>query len=248
MALNWGILSAGKISHDFCCGLSTLPQADHKIVAVAARSLKSAQEFADLHEIPVAYGDYLELAKDPNVEIVYVGNLHTAHLEVCAMLLSNNKHILCEKPMTMNERQAKQLLDLAKSKNLFFMEAIWSRFFPSYQYVKQQIESGALGTITDVDVEFGFDHKGSERTSLKAYGAGTILDQGVYTIQLSLLAFQDTPLSVEATGELNDEGIDVKMRGWLKFKTGTARMYLTCQEFLENQGVIKGTKGQITVS
>jgi dihydrodiol dehydrogenase / D-xylose 1-dehydrogenase (NADP) len=67
MALRWGIVSAGKISNDFCCGISTLPPTDHQLVAVAARNLSAANDFAKLHEIPKAYGSYLELAKDPNV-------------------------------------------------------------------------------------------------------------------------------------------------------------------------------------
>lgn len=90
--------------------------------------------------------------------------MHPAHYDIGMLMLQHGKHVLCEKPLSMNEKQSRKLLEFAKSKNLFFMEAIWSRFFPSYQYVKSQINAGALGDIREVHVEFGFDHKGSDRT------------------------------------------------------------------------------------
>lgn len=156
MALRWGIASAGKISHDFATAVATLPAADHKIVAVAARNQKNAQEFADLHDIERAYEGYVQLAQDENVEVVYVGTLNPQHYEVVLLMLENNKHVLCEKPLCMNQRQAAHVLRVAKERKLFLMEAIWSRFFPAYTYLSEQVKSGALGEIQEVSVGFGF--------------------------------------------------------------------------------------------
>lgn len=156
MALQWGIASAGKISHDFATAVATLPAEHHKILAVAARDQQKAQEFADLHGIERAYEGYVQLAKDANVEVVYVGTLNPQHYEVVLLMLENNKHVLCEKPLCMNQRQAAHVLRVAKERNLFLMEAVWSRFFPSYTYLKEQVTSGALGDIKEVSVEFGF--------------------------------------------------------------------------------------------
>lgn len=157
MALKWGIAAAGKISHDFVNALDTLNKDDHHVVAVAARDLSRSEEFAKRFDIPKAYGSYLELAKDKDVEVVYVGTLNPQHLEVTMMMLEHGKHVLVEKPLCMNEKQAHKLIAYAELKKLFLMEAIWSRFFPAYQYVQKQIKNGTLGEIKSVDIDFGIE-------------------------------------------------------------------------------------------
>lgn len=156
MALKWGIVSAGKICGDFVNAVGTLNVDEHQIVAVAARDLTRAKEFAKQFGIRNAYGSYEELAKDPDVEVVYVGTLNPYHMEVAILMLENNKHVLVEKPLCINEKQAQKLISYAKQKQLFLMEAIWSRFFPSYKYLQKQINNGMLGEIEKVDVSFGF--------------------------------------------------------------------------------------------
>lgn len=157
MALKWGIASAGRISHDFVNAVATLNDFEHQVVAVAARDLDRAKEFAERFEIPKAYGSYEELAKDSNVEVVYIGTLNPQHFDVAQLMLENGKHVLVEKPLCMNEKQARKLISYAERKKLFLMEAIWSRSFPSYQYIQKQIKNGMLGEISSVDVEFGFE-------------------------------------------------------------------------------------------
>lgn len=156
MALKWGIASSGRAAHDFVNAIGTLDQDQHQVIAIGARDLSRAQEFAKRFGIPKAHGSYLELAQDPNVAVVYVGTLNPQHLEVAQLMLEHGKHVLVEKPLCLNKKQAQKLIAYAKQKGLFLMEAIWSRFFPSYQYVRQQIQNGALGDIVSVEAEFGF--------------------------------------------------------------------------------------------
>lgn len=156
MALRWGIAAAGKISNDFVSALTTLDAEHHSIVAVAARDVNRAGEFAQRFGIPSAYGSYEELANDPNVQVVYVGTTNPQHYPVALMMLEHGKHVLVEKPLTINEKNSRHLIEVATSKNLFILEAIWSRFLPTYQYLRERISSGALGDIVSVDVEFGF--------------------------------------------------------------------------------------------
>lgn len=155
MALKWGIVSAALISHDFVNVLKTLTEGEHEVVAIGARNLERASCFAAQYGIPIAYGTYLELAKDPNVEIAYVAMLNREHYDVAMMMLEHGKHVLCEKPMCMNGKQTRKLINFAKEKSLFLMEGIWSRMFPSYQYIRKQIECGNVGQIKSVDVNFG---------------------------------------------------------------------------------------------
>lgn len=155
MALKWGIVSVGNISHDFVNALSTLNTDEHKVVAVAARDLDRAEKFAKLFDIPQFYGNYSELAQDPDIEVVYIGTLHMQHLNISMLMLDRGKHVLCEKPLCMNEKQVRQLTAFAKEKKLFLMEGIWSRCFPSYQYVRNQIVNGKLGEIQSIEIEMG---------------------------------------------------------------------------------------------
>lgn len=246
--LRWGIASAGKISNDFVVGLSCLPIEEHKVVAVAARDLKRAEDFAKLHAIPTAYASYVELAENSEIEVIYVGSVNTEHLEIAKLMLSNGKHVLCEKPLCLNKKQSMELVKLAKSKKLFLMEAIWSRFFPAYTHLRQSIENGSLGQIQSIDVEFGFDLRSVDRLQKKDLGGGTTLDLGVYTIQLCQWVTQEVPISIEATGELNEEGVDIAVDTTLKYSSGVvANMSTSGKDMLSNTAVVKGTKGQITL-
>ncbi|XP_011193489.1 trans-1,2-dihydrobenzene-1,2-diol dehydrogenase [Zeugodacus cucurbitae] len=248
MALRWGIASAGKISHDFAVGLSTLPASDHKLVAIAARQQDRAEEFAKTHDIPNAFGSYKELAQFADVDVVYVGALNPQHLEIASLFLEHGKHVLCEKPLCINYKQSKQLTDLAQSKKLFLMEAIWSRFFPAYQYIRQQIKNGALGEIKEVEVSFGFDLSAVDRLTKKGLGGGVVLDLGVYTIQASQWAFHEAPQKVIAKGELNEDGVDKYVEAELQYSGGrVGKLTFGAKEELANKAIFKGTKGEITL-
>jgi dihydrodiol dehydrogenase / D-xylose 1-dehydrogenase (NADP) len=181
-------------------------------------------------------------------DVVYIGAINTAHFEIGMLMLDHGKHVLCEKPLCLNEKQAKKLLSHAKAKKLFFMEAIWSRFFPSYIYLRDRIEKGDLGEIKEVEVEFGFALSDVERMNSKALGGGTILDLGVYTIQVSQWAFRQEPIKIVATGSVNADGVDMEMKGELHYPNGgVARMCTSGLEEKKNTATIRGTKGSITV-
>ena len=156
MATRWGIASAGRISHDFTNSIvGVLPSEDHKVVAVAARRLEDAQKFAEKHGIEKAYGDYSGLANDPDIDVVYVGSIHPQHLALAKQFLQAGKHVLCEKPLCMNVRETVELVELARSKKLFLMEAIWSRCIPSYQALRQELAAATIGDVKQVICTLG---------------------------------------------------------------------------------------------
>ncbi|KAI9583940.1 trans-1,2-dihydrobenzene-1,2-diol dehydrogenase [Glossina fuscipes] len=247
IALRWGIVTAGKISHDFCVALSTLPFDEHQIVAVAARDKQRAEEFARKHEIPNAFGSYSELAECGDIDIAYVAALNPQHFEICMLMLKNGKHVLCEKPLCMNHKQAKKLIQYAEMKKLFLMEAIWSRFFPAYQYLRKQIHTGVLGEIKEVSATFCVDLKHVERLQKNSLGGGTCLDLGIYTIQCAQWAFQEPPQKIIAKGTLNADGVDVEAIAELRYSGNRkATCHFSGERLLDNKAVIKGTKGEIT--
>ena len=121
-ATKWGVFSTGKICHDFVNAMASLPPDEHKLIAVAARSLESAKSFAGTHSIPKAYGSYEELAKDTDVQVVYIGSINPTHHSLIKLAINHGKSVLCEKPLCMNVKETKEVVELAREKKVFLME------------------------------------------------------------------------------------------------------------------------------
>ncbi|KAG1669718.1 Trans-1,2-dihydrobenzene-1,2-diol dehydrogenase [Nymphon striatum] len=244
MPLKWGIAGAGKISNDFSISLRNLPTEDHQAYAVGARVLDRAQIFAEKHHMKKAYGSYEELAKDPDVEVVYVGVISPYHFFVSKLMLENGKHVLCEKPLTMNSKEATELNLLAKEKNLFLMQAIWSRCFPLYRKLNEALQNKVIGDIKYVHCTFGSAVK---RVISKETGNGSLLDIGIYGVQFITLAFgQEIPSKVVAVGHLNNNDVDKAICASFQFPNGGVASLTTSTEIkYPCEGVIYGTKGTI---
>ncbi|KAM7014702.1 dihydrodiol dehydrogenase, tandem duplicate 1 [Tautogolabrus adspersus] len=249
MATRWGLCGAGKISHDFSVALKTLPPEDHQIVVITSRSLERSKEFAKKHGIPKAYGSYEELANDPDIDIVYVGVLHTEHWKVGQLFLNAGKNILCEKPFAMNSSQVKDLVASAKKNNVFLMEAIWSRCFPLHGEVRRLLAEEAVGEVKLVKAYFGSPQLHIPRSVQKELGGGGLLDIGVYCLQFVLMVFNgERPESIQATGVLLDSGVDESLVVVMKFsRNRIAFCACSISARLSNDAVISGTKGYIKV-
>ncbi|KAM4603080.1 dihydrodiol dehydrogenase, tandem duplicate 1 [Polymixia lowei] len=249
MATRWGLCGAGKISHDFSVALKTLPPGDHQIAAVAARSLERARDFAKKHGVPRAYGSYEELADDPEIDVVYVGVLHTEHWRVGLLFLRAGKNVLCEKPFAMNSRQVEDLVAASRKSNVFLMEAIWSRCFPVHAEVRRLLAEDAVGEVKLVKAYFGSPQLHVPRSVQKELGGGALLDIGVYCLQFVLMVFKgERPASIQATGVLLDSGVDESMVVVLKFsRNRMAFCTFSIAVPLPNDATISGTKGTIRV-
>ncbi|KAM7423770.1 hypothetical protein PAMA_000230 [Pampus argenteus] len=248
MATRWGICSAGKVSHDFNVALKTLPPEDHQVVAVAARKLEDAQEFAKKHSIPQAYGSYEELATDPNIDVVYIGVIHSYHLSTCLLFMNSKKNVLCEKPLAMNTKEVKEILASAKKNNVFLMEAVWSRFFPASVEIRQLLAQGEVGEVKVVRSEFGLPSKHTLRATEKELGGGALLRIGIYCLQFIIMVFNgEKPECIQATGCL-ETGVDETLVVTLKFSKNRMGVFIcSLGAQLPNDAVIVGTKGTIKV-
>lgn len=171
--MKWGIAAAGRISDEFTNALSALEKQNHQVAAIAARDLGRAEEFAKRFDIPKAYGSYLELAKDPNVEVVYIGVLNPQHFEVSMVMLEHGKHVLCEKPLCINEKLARKLIEYAESKKLFLMEGIIQTYvnFKLYLLYKLLMFNHFLWFLIK---EFGPDASNHTNTSVSKSIAGSL--------------------------------------------------------------------------
>ena len=192
--LRWGLIGCGRISHDFTQALKLLPSAS--VVACSARSLTDAQRFAEKHNISKYYGSYDELIADQEVDIVYVGNVHCFRRVIGEKVLKGNKHCLLEKPFSCNLEDAMYLVQLAKERNLFCLEGMWTRFFPAVEQARRLTskfsKDRVLGEIVQVHSDFNFNASDSEEypTSFvynHALGGGARYDvDAITTLQLFL--------------------------------------------------------------
>ncbi|KAM9850701.1 trans-1,2-dihydrobenzene-1,2-diol dehydrogenase-like [Aulostomus maculatus] len=249
MATRWGICSAGQISHDFSVALRTLNPEDHKIVAVAARDLQHAQEFAKKHNIPRAYGGYAELAQDPDIDVVYIGTIQLYHLSAGKLFIQSGKSVLIEKPLAMNSREVQELLTAAQDNEIFLMEAIWTRFFPVILEVKRLLGQGEVGDVQMVRADLGVPMSHIPRLSERQQGGGAMLSLGIYCLQFVLMVFNgERPESIQAHGHCTDRGVDSTTVLVLKF-SGNRLALCTCSftMVLICDAVITGTKGTIKV-
>jgi predicted dehydrogenase len=217
--VRWGILATGKIARGFAENLALLPDAE--IAAVASRRLESAQEFAASYGVPGstrAYGSYAELVADPDVDVVYVASPHALHHEHTMLAFDAGKPVLCEKALTMNAREAEELVGVARERSLFFMEAMWMRCNPVIRRVRQLAERGDLGRIQQVRADLGFlvDKPETDRLLAPELGGGALLDMGVYVLTFAHMFLGD-PEKVEAVAEMSPSGVDLNLAlslGW----------------------------------
>uniref|UniRef100_A0A8C8YAA4 Trans-1,2-dihydrobenzene-1,2-diol dehydrogenase n=1 Tax=Prolemur simus TaxID=1328070 RepID=A0A8C8YAA4_PROSS len=208
MALRWGIVSAGFISSDFTAVLRTLPSSEHQVVAVAARDLSRAKEFARKYDIPKAYGSYEELAKDPNVEVAYIGAQHPQHKAAVLLCLAAGKAVLCEKPLGVNAAEVREMVAEARTRGLFLMEAIWTRFFPASETLRSVLAQGTLGDLRVARVEFGSNLSHVPRVTDWAQAGGGLLDLGIYCVQFISMVFGgQKPEKISAIGRHHETGL-----------------------------------------
>lgn len=204
--IRWGILGTGSIAHTFT---KELLADEHVVAAVGSRTQARADEFADEFDIPMAHGSYDDLVDDDEVDIIYVATPHTEHAAGAEAALNAGKHVLVEKPFALNAAQAQRVVDLAAERRLLVLEAMWTRFLPHVERIRQIIADGVLGTVRG----FSADHlqllpsDPSHRINALELGGGALLDLGVYPISFASMLFGE-PESVQASARFRDTGAD----------------------------------------
>ncbi|MEH1015217.1 Gfo/Idh/MocA family oxidoreductase [Micromonospora sp. CPCC 206060] len=203
----WGILATGNIAGRFVEDLRLLPDAE--VVAVGSRTAESARLFADRHGIGRSYGSWSELADDDDLDVVYVATPHSAHHEATMTCLAAGRAVLVEKPITLDRAGAAELVETARSRDVFLMEAMWMRCNPLILRVRELIANGAVGTLTGVQADFGVagPFPPEHRMRNRLLGGGALLDLGVYPVSLAHLLL-GVPDHVAAWGKLGPEGVD----------------------------------------
>ena len=221
--MKWGILATGTIAKKFASTVEQMGAEGEQIVAVGSRHMESAQAFAQQYGVPRCYGSYEALATDPEVEAIYIATPNTLHYENCKLCLEHSKHVLCEKPFTINAEQAKELYALAEKKQLFIMEAFWIRFLPLYAKLQQMLADGVIGTLQTITCQYGFTTEGArrERKFNSALGGGALLDIGIYNLGFLQMVTGQQPQNVQTEElRLTEYGTDEYSKLRLAYPSG----------------------------
>ncbi len=245
--INWGILATGKIAAAMAKGLARVP--DAHLAAVGSRTKEAADKFGRRFGIPKRYGSYEDLARDPDIDVVYVSTPHNLHYENCLMLIREGKAVLCEKPFTINAAQAAEVISLAKEKKCFVMEAMWTRFLPAIVRVREILTKGHLGEIRMLSAGFGFKavFDPSHRLFNPSLGGGALLDVGVYPVSLASMVFGQ-PAQISSQCHLGDTGVDEQSAVLLRYELGQmAVLAAAVRTEIPQDAYIIGTKGRLRI-
>lgn len=151
--MNWGILGTGKISTRFATALNNISE-HAQLLAVGSRNQDTADAFGNKFSIPRRYTSYEQVAADPDIDIMYIGVPGVFHLRDVTMCLNHGKHVLCEKAFSINAKEAQTMINLAREKDLFLMEAMWTRFFPIHVRIRELLQEKIIGTANGITINF----------------------------------------------------------------------------------------------
>ena len=245
--LRWGLIGSGQIASDFADDLTLTDSG--RVVAIGSRSQESADRFADKFDIPNRHASYEALVADPAVEVVYVGTPHPMHSANALLALEAGKPVLVEKPFTMNADEARQLIDSARSKGLFLMEAMWTRCLPHIVEIGRLLADGALGDIVTVMADHGqfFPKDPASRLFARELGGGVLLDCGVYPVSFASMVL-GKPARVVALITPAFTGVDGQTSMLFGFASG-AQAVLTCTSSARTptRAAIVGTEARIEI-
>lgn len=247
--IKWGIMGTGFIASTFATALTAMEHTE--LAAVASRDIDRAKEFAERFRTSKAYGSYEELAKDPEIDVIYIATPHTEHKANATLCITNKKAVLCEKPFTLNQKDTQALITLAREYDVFLMEAMWTKFLPVTKTVKQWIKEKKIGEVKCLQVSFGFhlDFDPNHRLYNPALGGGALLDLGVYPITYAIYMMDNRlPDEVNSYAHMSKSNVDETNVISFKYKEGVlAQLTSSLVMNPDNQAVILGDQGRIVV-
>ncbi|MEE4195767.1 MAG: Gfo/Idh/MocA family oxidoreductase [Anaerolineae bacterium] len=242
----WGIIGTGAITNKFTADLANLP--DAVPYAVGSRSQASADTFAEKFSMPKAYKGYEAVMADPDVDAIYIGTPHPFHKENTIACLEAGKPVLCEKPFAINSADAIEMVNKAREKGVFLMEAMWTRFLPVQLKVQEWLKKGEIGDVLSLTCDFGFrtDFNPEGRLFNPELGGGALLDVGIYTISYASMVFGQQPEKIHADAFLGKSGVDEQNAQIFTYADGQQAILSSAIRIAtEHRARISGTQGSI---
>lgn len=244
--LRWGVLGLGAIANSFTTDLIANGM---KVTAVGSRSAEKAAAFAASHGVGAAYGSYDELAQATEVDAIYIATPHPFHAEAAALAIKGGKHVLIEKPITLNGQEAASIRALGDVHEVVVMEAMWTRFLPHMVRIREILAQGLLGEIKAVCASYTkvTTDDPAHRINNLELGGGALLDLGVYPISL-IHQVLGTPTTIMATGRFRKTGADAEVSAHFRYENGASALMITASDASgPNTASIHGTQGFIEI-
>ncbi|MDR0223010.1 MAG: Gfo/Idh/MocA family oxidoreductase [Oscillospiraceae bacterium] len=245
-AFNIGIVGTGWIAEKMALTVNEMSKSENvRLAAVGSRRGETAAEFAERFGVPKACASYGELCADGGLDLVYIATPHAFHYENMLLALNAGKNVLCEKPFTVNAKQARSVIGLAAEKDLFIAEAIWTRYLPLREKFSL-ISGGAIGKPLSLTAELSYPNAGIKRMYDLDLAGGALLDLGVYPINFALAAFGSDIVKIESKRELFPTGADRENEIVFTYADGkTAKLESSLSKQGDNKGIITGTGGRL---
>ncbi len=245
--LNWGIMGAGIIADKMARAVEGADRCT--LTAVGSKSPERARIFAERHPTATPC-TYEELAARTDIDVVYVATTHNFHFENIAAALKAGKHVLAEKPITVNAAEIRKLKKTANERGLFLMEGMWTRCLPAVKALKQNLQEGAIGEVKAAQISFGNNAPDRYRNRLESpeLAGGVTLDMGVYPISVACHLMGSLPEKVQSMAHICESGVDDTAHYLLRFSAGRfASLSASFNLKKDNVAHIYGTKGRITM-
>lgn len=246
--INWGVLGTGYAARQFAEGLRFVTGS--KLVAVGSRSIKNAEQFAEEFGGAQPCNGYANLVERPDIDIVFIATPNSRHHQDCLQALHANKAVVCEKPIALNACEAREIIDLARQKNLFCMEAMWTRFMPVMPAVRRLLANGTIGDVSLLTAVLGHRIKADPAKALfdPALGGGALLDLGVYTVSLATYLLGSAAEVISSEAIIGATGVDEQCAMTLRFPNAcTAMLGATLRAAPSSELMLAGTEGCIRI-
>ncbi|EPE2481304.1 Gfo/Idh/MocA family protein [Enterococcus hirae] len=244
----WGIIGLGNIAHEFA---EHFDQETSELAAVASRTMDKAEAFAQRYHIPKAYGNYQEMLNDQEIDIIYIAVPNRQHSQHIMEALAANKHVLCEKAITMNKKELTEAMKLAEEKNLVLAESMTIFNMPLYQQLRSLIDTNKLGALKMIQAPFGSykDPDPTNRFFNPELAGGALLDIGTYAVSFARFFLSSQPEVIASTMVPFETGVDEQSVTILRNKENElATISLTFQAKMPKVGIVAFEEGYITIT
>ncbi|WP_371194008.1 Gfo/Idh/MocA family protein [Glaciecola sp. SC05] len=246
--IRWGILGCGNIASTFAQSIGQVHGGE--LCACAAGEFGRASMFAKRHKIKKVHTDYSSLVADNSIDAIYIATTHNFHFEQIMLCLANHKHVLCEKPITINAKQARQVQLAAQKHNLLVLEAVWTRFLPAIEALQNVLKQEIIGNVKSLYANFSInlDISDEHRLLNLDLAGGALLDLGIYPITMADIVFQKPPTHAKASALMTNTGVDELSSYMLNYAEGqTALLSAGFRQCAPTEALIFGDKGYIRV-
>lgn len=248
--IKWGIIGLGNIANKFAQAVTKMQNTE--LIAVASRTKEKSESFGNNYGVEKerCYGSYEEIVKDNDVDVIYIAVPHSMHKEISILCLENKKAVLCEKPVTLNEKEVIEVIECARLNQTFFMEAMKTRFLPVHKEVKRIIEMGEIGEVRLIQADFGFYTEFDEKNRLfdPKLGGGALLDVGVYPISYGIWLMEGKPTNIQSNVFLGKTSVDENVSAIMTYENGKeVHIYGAINLNTVREANIIGTKGTLRI-